>query len=164
MIFPSTVALSLLVPITYALCPPPGPLLPPPSLKPSYSNFSIPDSAFNNLAFRVNTSFVIKASIGKTTVFQHEYSAPGREVPQPLFKTQSRVGSVTKMITALVLAMSEDKISLEDSITKFIPGLKKELYDDVTIGALASHTSGLGRFVRCSKPNPPPRIRANENS
>lgn len=50
------------------------------------------------------------------------------------------------MLTALALLLSGDKISLEDSITKFIPGLKEELYQHVTIGALADHSAGLGRF------------------
>lgn len=138
---------AFLISTALTLCPPPGALLPPPSLNSGTSGFSIPDSVFNGLPFRANTSFAIKASIGKTTVFQYEFSAPGREVPQTLFKTKSRIASVNKMITALALTLSADKISLEDPITKFIPGLRKDAYRDVTVGALTSHTSGLGRFV-----------------
>jgi hypothetical protein len=130
-----------------ALCPPPGPILQPPSLQPNTSNFSIPDVVLNGFKFRQNTTFSIKASIGDTTVFEYEHSAPGREVSQSLLETPIRIASATKLITALAIVMSEDKIKLEDSITKFIPGLNKELYKDVTIRALADHTSGLGRFV-----------------
>lgn len=147
MIAYSAVALFFIFPTIFALCPPPGALLPPPSLKSTPSNFSIPDSVFDSLPFRANTSFAIKASIGKTTVFQYEHSAPGREVPQSLLETKSRIGSVTKMLTTLAVILSGDKISLEDSITKFIPDLNKTFYQDVTIGALTDHSAGLGRFV-----------------
>jgi CubicO group peptidase (beta-lactamase class C family) len=109
----------------------------------------------SNFSFLGNTSFAIKASIGNTTVFQYEHSAPGREVNQTLFETQIRIASATKMITALALVLSKDKISLEDPITKFIPGLKEELYGDVTVLSLTDHTSGLGRFVRHFSPSNP---------
>lgn len=161
MLLDSLVAVSLLVSSTHAYCPPPGALLPPPTLGPvnsaysTPSNFSIPDSVFKSIPVQ-NVSFAIKGSIGDNTIFQYEYSAPGREVPQSLFKTKIRIGSVTKMLTALALEMSSDKITLSDPITKFIPGLNKEYYGDVTIGALASHTSGLGRYVRSLNFQPPP--------
>lgn len=138
---------SLLVSTTLSLCPPPGSILPPPSLAPNTSDFSIPDTLFSNLTYLGNTSFAIQAAIGNTTVFQYEHSAPGRQVNQSLFETKIRIASATKLITALAIELSKDKISLEDSITKFIPGLKEELYGDVTVKALADHTSGLGRFV-----------------
>jgi CubicO group peptidase (beta-lactamase class C family) len=93
-----------------------------------------------------NTSFAIQASIGNTTVFQYEYSAPGREANQSLFDTKIRIASATKLITALALELSKDNINLDDSITKFIPELIEEVYGDVTIKSLADHTSGLGRF------------------
>jgi CubicO group peptidase (beta-lactamase class C family) len=148
MIAPTIAAISFLIPTTLSLCPPPGPILPPPTLAPKSSNFSIPDAVFQNFTFLGNTSFAIKASIGNTTVFEYEHSAPGREVNQSLFETKIRIASATKLITALAIELSKDKIKLEDPITKFIPGLKKEYYGDVTIESLADHTSGLGRFVR----------------
>ena len=95
-----------------------------------------------------DTSFAVQASIGNTTVFQYEHTAPGREVNQSLFDTKLRIASATKLITALALELSKDKIGLDDPITKFIPGLNEEYYGDVTIKALTDHTSGLGRFVR----------------
>jgi CubicO group peptidase (beta-lactamase class C family) len=95
-----------------------------------------------------NTSFAIQASIGNTTVFQYEHNAPGREVNQSLFDTKIRIASATKLITALALELSKDKIDLDDSITKYVPGLNEEFYGDVTVKSLTDHTSGLGRFVR----------------
>ncbi|KNG48833.1 beta-lactamase/transpeptidase-like protein [Stemphylium lycopersici] len=129
-----------------SLCPPPGAILPPPTLASYASDFRLPDAAFQNLTFLNSTSFAVQASIGITTVFQYEHSAPGREVNQSLFDTQFRLASATKLITALALELSKDTISLDDPITRFVPGLEKELYGDVTVKALADHTSGLGRF------------------
>lgn len=145
-------AAPLLIATTLALCPPPGPILPPPSLAHGASNFTIPRAVFQNFTFLQNTSFAVQVSIGNTTIFQHQHSAPGRQVNQPLFETQIRIASATKFITALALELSKDVLSLEDPITKFVPGLHEDLYGDVTLKALADHTSGLGRFVR---PNPP---------
>jgi CubicO group peptidase (beta-lactamase class C family) len=147
MVAPTIAVLSFLIPTTLSLCPPPGPILPPPTLAPTASNFSIPDTVFSNFTFLANTSFAIKASIGNTTIFEYEHSAPGREVNQSLFETKIRIASATKLITALAIELSKDKISLDDPITKFIPDLKEEYYRDVTIKSLADHTSGLGRFV-----------------
>ncbi|EDU47422.1 AmpC Beta-lactamase class C [Pyrenophora tritici-repentis] len=138
--------ISLLVPTTLSICPPPGSILPPPILAPNTSEFNIPESLFSNLTYLGETSFAIQAAIGNTTIFQYEHSAPGRQVNQSLFETRIRIASATKLITALAIELSRDEISLEDPITKFIPGLKEELYGDVTIKALADHTSGLGRF------------------
>ena len=139
-------AAPLLIATTLALCPPPGPILPPPSLAHGASNFTIPRAVFQNFTFLQNTSFAVQVSIGNTTIFQHQHSAPGRQVNQPLFETQIRIASATKFITALALELSKDVLSLEDPITKFVPGLHEDLYGDVTLKALADHTSGLGRF------------------
>jgi CubicO group peptidase (beta-lactamase class C family) len=152
MVAPTIAALSFLIPTALSLCPPPGPILPPPTLASVSSNFTIPDAVFSNFTFLANTSFAIKASIGNTTVFEYEHSAPGREVNQSLLETKIRIASATKLITALAMELSKDKISLDDPITKFIPDLKEEFYGDVTIKSLADHTSGLGRFVRIHQP------------
>lgn len=46
----------------------------------------------------------------------------------------------------LALLLSSDKIGWEDSIKKYVPELKDDAWDDVTISSLAGHMSGLGRF------------------
>lgn len=137
----------LAAPGTIAYCLPPGPLLPPPKVLPNSPKFDIAESIFADRLSFLNTSYAIKASIGDVTVFEHEYSAPGREVAQSLLETSLRVGSVTKTFTVLAILLSADKIKLSDPITKFIPELNKKAYAHVTISALASHTSGLGRYV-----------------
>lgn len=132
---------------TQAYCLPPGQLLPPPKVYSNSSKFSVPDFNPEDLPWASDTSHAIKASIGNVTVFEHEYSAPGREVDRSLLDTKVRIGSVTKTFTMLAVLLSADKIRLSDSITKFIPELNQDAYGDVTIAALASHTSGLGRYV-----------------
>ena len=137
----------LSTPATLNYCLPSSPLLPPPKGHPELLDFDIPESTFADQVWLPDTSYAIKASIGDVTIFEHEYSAPGRKVVQSLLDTSLRVGSVTKTFTVLAILRSADKIKLSDSITKFVPELSKEVYEDVTIGALASHTSGLGRYI-----------------
>lgn len=132
---------------TQAYCLPPGPLLPPPRVLSNSTRFTVPDTVFADLPWASDTSFAIKASVGDVAVFKHEHSAPGREVGQSLLETSFRIGSVTKTFTMLAILLSADKIKLSDSITKFIPELSEHAYKNVTIAALASHTSGLGRYV-----------------
>ncbi|RMZ67362.1 beta-lactamase transpeptidase [Pyrenophora seminiperda CCB06] len=146
MVVPIVFVVVLLAPTALSLCPPPGPIFPPPALDSNAFDFSIPDALFSNLTYLEETSFAIQAAIGNTTVFQYEHSAPGRQLNQSLFETKIRIASATKLITALAIELSKDKISLDDPVTKFIPGLNEELYGDVTVKALADHTSGLGRF------------------
>nr|WSS66695.1 beta-lactamase family protein [Streptomyces sp. NBC_01177] len=61
---------------------------------------------------------------------------------------QFRVGSNTKTVTAtLVLQqLAENKISLDDAVEKWLPGLVKN-GNDITVRMLLNHTSGLGDFL-----------------
>lgn len=61
---------------------------------------------------------------------------------------QFRVGSNTKTVTAtLVLQqVAENKIGLDDSVEKWLPGLVKG-GQDITVRMLLNHTSGLGDFL-----------------
>ncbi|MFE1048073.1 serine hydrolase domain-containing protein [Streptomyces olivaceus] len=59
-----------------------------------------------------------------------------------------RVGSNTKTVTAtLVLQqVAQRKISLDDTVEKWLPGAVKG-GEDITVGMLLNHTSGLGDFL-----------------
>lgn len=84
----------------------------------------------------------------------HEGIAPERIVFE--------IGSITKVFTALVLAhaVNEGRCSLDDPIGKFLPPTVKMQPEvaAITLGQLASHTSGLpclpGNFAPANPSNP----------
>lgn len=141
-------------------CPPPGPSLPGPT-QAAIENFKFdvfPDGTeflpmVKNEAWYTKTTFAIQASIDGATVFKHASyrMGDGIEVPSgdwsSLLEKQTRIGSVTKAFTVMAMLLSKDLIGWDDPITKFGPKLDKA-YENVTIGALAGQTSGLGRYVR----------------
>lgn len=93
-----------------------------------------------------SSTIAIKASLGGKNIYQYAHSAnEGRAAD--LYDTKIRIASVTKVFTVLAVLLSNTLIGWEDSITKYVPGLDDAAYADVTIGALAGQTSGLGRFV-----------------
>jgi hypothetical protein len=113
----------------------------------------INDSAFEDLPFNKDTSYIIKAELGGTELFTHSWIAPQQYIPDKAVNPenlQTRIASVTKLFTVLAVLLSEDKLSWEAGIREYVPELQGDVWDDVTIGALAGHTAGLGKFVRCS--------------
>jgi serine-type D-Ala-D-Ala carboxypeptidase/endopeptidase len=72
--------------------------------------------------------------------------------------TEFEIGSVTKTFTALLLAdaVVRGRASLDDPVTKYIeaPGLTKD-GKSVTLGQLATHSSGLPRLPRNLAPANP---------
>jgi len=66
--------------------------------------------------------------------------------------TKFRLGSVTKQFTAASILLLEErgKLTLDDPITKYVPGAPKE-WDRITIFNLLTHTSGIPNFT--SLPN-----------
>jgi len=66
-----------------------------------------------------------------------------------------RAGSITKTFTGmLILQLAEEgKLSLDDSVDKWLPGMVEDTVDtpmsgkDITIRQLLNHTSGLSNFV-----------------
>ena len=71
-----------------------------------------------------------------------------------------RVGSVTKLITAYALLVKNGMLDFHEPVLKYLPELgstkanevDKTAWDDVTVGALASHLSGIMRD--CKEPLP----------
>ena len=58
--------------------------------------------------------------------------------------TSFEIASMTKMFTdaGILLLVEEGKVSLDDSITKYIAGLPKT-WNEITVRELMVHTSGL---------------------
>ncbi|WP_445908680.1 serine hydrolase domain-containing protein [Yeosuana sp.] len=69
--------------------------------------------------------------------------------------TAFQIGSVTKLFTALaVLQLAEEnKLSLVDSVQKFIPSFPNKDYP-ITIEQLLTHTSGLKDYLTMNHPDP----------
>ena len=134
-------------PVVRTYCLPAVPLLPPPSLKHAPGKPLLYNS-LNDLSFAGDTSYAVKAAIGDVEIFEREHRSPVfRDAGHTsLYDTQFRIGSVTKLFTVLALLLSPDKFSWDAPITRYVDGLSNA-YEDVTIRALAGHTSGLGFWV-----------------
>lgn len=65
------------------------------------------------------------------------------------------IGSVTKQFTAVAILqlVEQSKISLNDSVQKFIPDFPSKGYT-ITIENLRTHTSGIKDFMQIDYPNP----------
>jgi D-alanyl-D-alanine carboxypeptidase len=61
--------------------------------------------------------------------------------------TRYQVGSITKMITAVLIfkLIEENKLHLEDKLSEFFPEIPNS--NAITIKNLLEHTSGLGSYV-----------------
>ncbi|QDV75510.1 serine hydrolase domain-containing protein [Botrimarina mediterranea] len=91
-----------------------------------------------------------KGASGKPIVFKHGYGACRYQIedgskPEPITPaTTFRVASFTKVLTAAAVLklVDDEKLLLEDSALKWLPGLP-ETFRPVTIGMMLDHTSGL---------------------
>lgn len=95
-----------------------------------------------------------KQGIGSITIFKE-----GKEIYQKNFgqdqlpnvkwdsKTGYQIGSISKLVTAIMLMQLEEKgkLSLNDKLSKYYPDAPNA--DKITIKNLMNHTSGLGDYV-----------------
>lgn len=88
---------------------------------------------------------VLVADHGKV-IYQHAFGLADREWKVPnTVDGAYRIASLTKQFTAtLVMQLVEqNKLKLDDKIGKYVPDLKPEIGDKVTIHQLLNHTSGI---------------------
>lgn len=83
--------------------------------------------------------------------------ANGRAVDE---HTVYEIGSITKVFTSLILGVlvSKDEVFLEDKVYKYFPskkGIPKGNFNNITLGSLSDHTSGLPRMPPEFKPSNP---------
>jgi CubicO group peptidase (beta-lactamase class C family) len=93
------------------------------------------------------TSISIEITSANSTFFTHNYAAPVRNESGGAVvdnNTIFRVASVTKVFTVLAVLL-ENKIKMEDLISKFIPELNDPKWAEVSIGMLTSQISGTQR-------------------
>jgi CubicO group peptidase (beta-lactamase class C family) len=74
--------------------------------------------------------------------------------------TRFNLGSVGKTFTAVAIAnlVEEGRLSFDDPIGKYISGFPPEVADQMTIGHLLTHTSGLGDVFLRWHPTAPARL------
>ena len=80
---------------------------------------------------------------GKPEAHYFGYAKPNEKVRMNA-KTIFEVGSLSKVITSLLLAQEVDaaKVQLDVSIKKYLPNLSDD-FEDISLKNLATHTSGL---------------------
>ncbi|KAK0702439.1 beta-lactamase [Apiosordaria backusii] len=159
-------AASLLFGVESKACPPLRPVLPPPR-QPSKEAavteaVKVLQAKFTEITSRYNASAV---SIGVQSI--HEDSPFVDLHHTPSIKNENgtesvtadtvyRIGSCTKIFTVLAL-LQQKNIRWDEPVTKYLPELKQNQargteieavqWHSVTIGALASHVSGIGRDI-----------------
>jgi len=81
--------------------------------------------------------------MGGKLVYTHAYGKAQLDPPQPATTSMRySIGSISKQFTAtaILLLQEEGKLSIDDAVGKYVPGLTRG--DEVTIREILSHTSG----------------------
>ncbi|HTK22513.1 MAG TPA: serine hydrolase domain-containing protein [Mucilaginibacter sp.] len=96
--------------------------------------------AMGSIAISQNGKVVYRKIIGNAMMNEHD-TIPASE------KTEYRIGSITKMFTAIMVfqLIEEHKLSLHDTLAKFFPSLPNAHH--VTIELMLRHRSGLPNFT-----------------
>ncbi|MEO8211285.1 MAG: serine hydrolase domain-containing protein, partial [bacterium] len=92
----------------------------------------------------------VAISIGDKIVYSNSFGYSDIDLKKAAVNsTEYRIGSVTKLFTALatVKLIDEDIIKSSDLVSKYIPGLP-DSYQSMTIAELASHTAGIRHYTR----------------
>lgn len=146
-------------------CPPLGPVLPPPLHPSSHSAVKaaidkIQDILSSDTVSLVNSSVAVAIKSTYEDDYMFEFaSTPPNVDPRGVDKVDSdtvfRMASLSKVFPVLAL-LKQHKVNFDDPVTKYLPelrGLDKEArkkdavwavdWDEITIGALASHLGGI---------------------
>ncbi|MEU9344787.1 serine hydrolase domain-containing protein [Streptomyces sp. NPDC048278] len=103
------------------------------------------------------SQFVTKGGAPAAALLDHDgddvrYAAAGRDIARA---DHFRAGSITKTFIATVVLQlaAEHRLSLSDSVDRYLPGLLRGHSDGrrITLRALLSHTSGLADFTRVTR-------------
>jgi CubicO group peptidase (beta-lactamase class C family) len=146
---------------TYSGCPPDGPLLPRPQNLPSSAVVQNATAEFQAtidqaLTGKIRAGWAVENasfSIGLISAddpapiweYHHRASANVNGTEKVDGDTQYLVGSISKLITALLALRTE--VDLEAPVTEYLPQLSNESsvisWDNITLLALADHLSGI---------------------
>jgi hypothetical protein len=110
---------------------------------------------------KTETSFVIDvfSSVTNSSIYHYYHSPPLNDefltAGELNDDTIVRVGSVSKLFTVYGILAQAGLDVFRDPVTKYLPELagnsrdtplKKIIWDDITVGALAAHQAGTGGF------------------
>jgi hypothetical protein len=123
------------------------------------SSYGLFDSTNNTFSINIFSTF------SDTPLYEYYYTAPRFSNGSVGTKTVDgdtvfRVGSISKLFTVFALLIEKGDANLNDPITKYVPELRNSpdtgtvnsvQWDDVTLGALASQMSGIGRDCKLLK-------------
>lgn len=144
-------------------CPPLGPVLPQPTSPSTNPSLQAAITALNHYFTSTLTPTLPETALSISIQSLHEsqklvdlhYTPPNTTSRAIDADTVYRVGSVSKVLT--VLALLQAGIVMDDFVVHYLPELaglgsadgvndaiSSVSWDDITIGALASHMSGLG--------------------
>lgn len=146
-------------------CPPLGPVLPAPTSPSSDAAVNLAVSLFSSRFAGITSPFVdsavsisVRSIHEDTNLLDLHYTPPNRGANSTAVvdgDTVFRVGSISKVFT--VLGVLKHGIAFDDPVTKYLPelaelgsadGVDNDVtavsWGDITIGALASHMSGIG--------------------
>lgn len=104
------------------------------------------DAAFAAVDKRDTPGCAIAAVYDGKIVYDHGYGMANLDYQIPIAPTSIfYIASDSKQFTAFSIALlaEEEKISLSDAITKYIPELPAGVYGRVTVANLVHHTSGV---------------------
>ncbi len=93
-------------------------------------------------------SAVVAVVVDGKLVYVHAYGKARLEPPTPAtVQMRYSIGSISKQFTAaaILLLVEEGKLSLDDTVGKFIPGLTSG--DAITLRQVLSHTSGYPDYA-----------------
>jgi len=103
---------------------------------------SLLDNIYKNDAPGISIAIVQKGE----EIFKNSYGLADLGTRTNLnSKTNFNIGSLTKQFTAFaILQLAESKkLSLDDHLDKFFPGLNKKVAENITIKELLTHSSGI---------------------
>ena len=108
--------------------------------------FAQVDSLFKNLDSTHTPGAVVAVIQNDKIIYEKAFGMASLELGVPNSTgTVFRIGSVSKQFTAACIAMLalENKLNLDDPLTKYFPELPAEVYQSVTIRHMLHHTSGI---------------------
>jgi CubicO group peptidase (beta-lactamase class C family) len=121
---------------------------PRPSLDPRDIPANIDRIATKVLEDTGTPSAVVAAVVDAKVVYTHAYGTARLESKTPATpQMRYSIGSISKQFTAaaLLLLAEDGKLTLDDRVGKYVPGLTRG--DDISIRQLLSHTSGYPDYA-----------------